>query len=101
MPPSVSLPNLARNWSWSGIASIWWIGSRLFLTPLVLQQISLEGYGVWTLLFSLPASINVLDASFGQAYIKLTAEHEARGERALLSSLLGAGMALVGGGGAL
>jgi O-antigen/teichoic acid export membrane protein len=94
--PKLSISMLARNWSWSGLASFWWIGSRLFLTPFVLQRISVDGYGVWSLLFALPATVSVLDASFGQAYIKLTAEHEARGDRAGLSRLLGAGMALVG-----
>jgi O-antigen/teichoic acid export membrane protein len=94
--PIRSFSTLARNWSWSGIASIWWIGSRLFLTPFVLQRISIDGYGVWSLLFALPTSVSVIDASFGQAYIKLTAEYEARKDRDGLSRLLGAGMLLVG-----
>jgi O-antigen/teichoic acid export membrane protein len=94
--PKLSFSMLARNWSWSGIASLWWLGSRLFLTPFVLERISVDGYGVWSLLFALPATISVIDASFGQAYVKLTAEHEAKGDREGLSRLLGAGMALVG-----
>ena len=94
---SVSFAALTRNWSWSGIGSIWQLGSRFILTPLILSKIDIEGYGVWVLLFSLSTTVDVLGSSFGQAYIKLAADRQAGQDPDVLAEEIGAGMGLLGG----
>ncbi len=78
------------------VTQVWRIASRIILTPLILAQIGLTGYGVWTLLFTICRYVNAVDANFGVAYNKYTAEYDARGDYGTLSEIVGAGIVLVG-----
>jgi O-antigen/teichoic acid export membrane protein len=78
------------------MSQVWRIGSRLVLTPLIIEQIGIEGYGIWALMFAIAAYINITDSSFGLAYSKLTAEYDARRDYHTLSRIVGAGITLVG-----
>jgi len=94
---TVTAGALARNSLYAGLSTFWQVGSRIFLTPLILAKIGLEGYGIWTLLFSISGPINTVGASFGLAYAKFTAEHDARRDYAGLNQLLGSAILLIGG----
>lgn len=93
----VELSTLARSTLVAWLAEAWRIGSRFILTPIVLSQIGKEGYGVWTLVFSLSNYVSMVNASFGVAYVKATAECVRSGERERLERVLGSGMLVIGG----
>jgi len=93
----VTIGILARSGGYAGLASFWQIGSRVILTPLILGKIGLEGYGVWTLLFTLSGSVNIVGASFGLTYAKFTAEYAARDDYGRLNQLIGSALLLIGG----
>lgn len=78
------------------ITQFWRIGSRFFLTPLVIAKIGIEGYGSWTLIFSLCSYISIMDIGFSLAYAKLTAEYDAKGEYVELSSIISSGIVFLG-----
>ena len=92
----VSVRTLGRNSAYGLVAQLWRMGSRFILTPLIIAQIDLEGYGVWVLLFSLCAYVNVVDTTFSIAYSKLTAECDAKRDYRALGLIIGSGMAFVG-----
>ncbi len=93
----VEFKTLARSSVVAWLAEAWRIGSRFVLTPIVLSQIGTEGYGVWTLVFSLSNYVSMVNASFGVAYVKATAECLRTGERDRLERVLGSGMVAIGG----
>lgn len=93
----VEFKTLARSSVVAWLAEAWRIGSRFVLTPIVLSQIGKEGYGVWTLVFSLSNYVSMVNASFGVAYVKATAECLRTGERERLERVLGSGMVAIGG----
>jgi O-antigen/teichoic acid export membrane protein len=92
----VTLGGLARSSSFAGIAEITRALSSLVLTPLILVSMGLEGFGVWSLLFSLSNSINLMGVSFGNAYAKFTAEYDAQQRYDRLSEIVSSGIVLVG-----
>ncbi len=63
---------------------------------MIIGRLGLEGYGVWTLLFSVVAYVTTFETSFGNAYSKYTAEYSARGDYVGLSRIVGSGLLLVG-----
>jgi O-antigen/teichoic acid export membrane protein len=93
----VELSTLARSSVVAWLAEAWRVGSRFVLTPIVLSQIGTAGYGVWTLVFSVSNYVAMVNASFGIAYIKATAECARSGDRDRLEGVLGAGMLAIGG----
>ncbi len=92
----VTVKSLGRNSIYAVMVQIWRIGTRLVLTPLIIEQIGIEGYGIWALMFAICAYINITDSSFGLAYSKLTAEYDARKDYRSLSQIVGSGITLVG-----
>src|SRR5262245_32318527 len=92
----VTRRGLARNLLFGILAEGWRIGSRFILTPIILANIGIEGYGVWTLLFSITAQVALLNTSFGAAYAKLTAELDAQERYAQIGAELGSGMLIMG-----
>ncbi len=69
---------LGRRSLYGLVAQIWRIGSGFVLTALIIARIGLEGYGVWTLLFSLCAYATVVDKTFSTAFSKFAAEYDAK-----------------------
>jgi len=92
----VTVGALGRNSLYGVVAQVWRIGSRFVLTPLIIAQMGLEGYGVWTLLFTIFAYVTIIDTSFGVAYSKFTAEYDAKRDYRGLAQIIGSGMTLVG-----
>jgi O-antigen/teichoic acid export membrane protein len=98
---AVSVRALARSSLYVNAAQLWQMGSRLVLTPVVIATLGLEGYGAWTLVFSLCSYAIALDAGAGWVYAKLTAELDERGDYTLLSEVVSSGLVLVGSAAAL
>lgn len=92
----VTLKTLGRNSLVAALAEIWRVVSRFILTPLIIGKLGLEGYGVWTLVFSVAAYVSMANASFGLAYTKFTAECMQAKEYDRLSRIVGSGMVGIG-----
>lgn len=92
----VNLKTLSRNTLVAGLAEVWRVISRFVLTPIIIGAVGFEGYGVWTLVFSVAAYVSMTNASFGLAYTKFTAECMQSGDHDRLSRIIGAGMLSVG-----
>jgi O-antigen/teichoic acid export membrane protein len=98
---AVSVGTLARSSAYVNAAQLWQMASRLVLTPVVIATLGLEGYGAWTLVFSLCSYALALDAGAGWVYAKLTAELDERGDYVLLSEVVSSELVLVGSAAAL
>jgi O-antigen/teichoic acid export membrane protein len=92
----VNVKSLLRSASMAGAASFWQVAAGIFLTPLVLAAIGLEGYGVWALLHGISQSMSSVSGSMNLAYAKLTAEYGAKGRHQELAGLLGSGVLMIG-----
>lgn len=92
----LSVRGLARSSAYVNVAQFWQMGSRLILTPLVISSLGLEGYGAWTLVFTLCSYAVMVDAGAGWVYAKITADHDATGDYATLSTVISSGAVLVG-----
>lgn len=92
---NVTAKGFGRNTLYGVLAQVWRIGSRIVLTPLIIAKIGLEGYGTWTLLFTLCAYAAVVDRTFSTAYGKFTAEFDAKGEYRSLAQVISSGVAFV------
>lgn len=92
----VNLKTLGRNSLFAGLAEVWRILSRFILTPVIIGALGMEGYGVWTLVFSVAAYVSMVNASFGAAYVKFTAECVRTDDYDRLSRILGSGMTGIG-----
>ena len=92
---AVNLKTLGRSSLTGGLAQAWRILSRFILTPIIIDQIGMKGYGVWTLVFSLAAYVDMSNLSLGLAYTKFTAEYVRQRRFADLQRILGSGIALV------
>lgn len=56
------------------------LGTGFFLTPFLLHQLGVDGYGLWVLVGSVVAYSSLLDFGIYTAVIKYVAEYRARGE---------------------
>jgi O-antigen/teichoic acid export membrane protein len=92
----VNLATLGRNSLFAGLAEVWRILSRFILTPIIIGVLGMDGYGVWALVFSVAAYVSMVNASFGAAYVKFTAECVRTDDHDRLSRILGSGMAGIG-----
>ncbi|MCA9706843.1 MAG: hypothetical protein KDK70_13405, partial [Myxococcales bacterium] len=93
---AINIKTLGRSSITSGLVQLWRIASRLVLTPLIISSIGMEGYGVWTLVFSVAAYVQMTNASFGLAYTKFTAECVRSRSYDELTHIIGSGMTGVG-----
>lgn len=93
---AINIKTLGRSSLTGGAAQLWRIMSRLVLTPLIFSQIGGEGYGVWTLVFSVAAYVEMTNVSLGLAYTKFTAECVRHRRYDELTHIIGSGMTIVG-----
>src|SRR5262245_18662711 len=68
------------------------LGISLLLTPLILQQLGVSGYGLWVLVGTMIAYDWLLGFGIGDALVKYIAEHRARGEIAEIRRLITTGV---------
>lgn len=92
----VTAKKMGRSSLYAGLSEIWRIVSRIALTPLIITQVGLAGYGTWVLLFGVCAYITMFNTSFSLAYAKYTAEYDGQEKYTELSEIISTGMVLVG-----
>jgi O-antigen/teichoic acid export membrane protein len=92
---AIDLETLGRSSLTGALAQVWRMLSRFILTPLIIAQVGMEGYGTWTLVFSLAAYVDMSNLGLGLAYSKFTAECVRRQQYERLEQILGAGIAAI------
>lgn len=92
---AIDINTLGRSSITGALAQAWRILSRFILTPIIIAEIGMEGYGAWTLVFSLAAYVDMSNLGLGLAYSKFTAECVRRQQYARLEEILGAGIAAI------
>jgi O-antigen/teichoic acid export membrane protein len=73
-------------WTWASVIANLFTG--LLLSPYIIRKLGSEGYGLWSLVFSIVGYYTVMDFGLRSAVITMTAEHSARGERQKINALL-------------
>jgi O-antigen/teichoic acid export membrane protein len=71
---------LARNTAYNAAASAVGLLSAILLSALLLKDLGVERFGLWSLLWALSGSLALLDTRLGAAITPLTAESRAKGE---------------------
>jgi O-antigen/teichoic acid export membrane protein len=68
---------LARNSSFTLLGRAWYVILWFLVTPIVLHELGVERFGVWSLLFLLSGYLATFDLGLGASVVKYTAEHMA------------------------
>jgi O-antigen/teichoic acid export membrane protein len=76
--------NVVWNWSHVGLA----LFSSLLLSPYIIRKLGAEGYGIWSLVFSIISYYGLLDFGFRSAVVYFSARYLATGEHDKLNSLI-------------
>lgn len=84
---------LRRNARVSMITWFWTQGLNLIRMMVLIHFLSAEGYGLWIFSFSIMSYFVVYNFGIANAFVKYTAELNAKGEHARLSGLLSTGTA--------
>jgi O-antigen/teichoic acid export membrane protein len=92
---AIDIKTLGRSSLTGAVAQAWRVLSRFVLTPIIIARVGMEGYGAWTLVFSLAAYVDMSNLGLGLAYSKLTAECVRQQQYARLEQILGAGIAVI------
>lgn len=83
---------VSRNSLFTVLYNVWYLGSRLVLTPVILAFVSIEEYGLWSYCFVVLSYLALTAFGFNSTYIRYTADYRARNENDKLNALLSTGM---------
>lgn len=83
--PAPAMSGAARRVAWGTIASLGRIGVTFavwfLLTPYMIHSLGNEGYGLWSLLFSLVGFLSLLDLGTGAGVVRCVAEARGHGRK--------------------
>lgn len=82
---------LLRNTLFNSFGRVAGLLAAFLLTPIVLDHLGAERFGVWALTTALLSYIQLLDLGLGASFIKFVATSEARGERAEINRIVSSG----------
>lgn len=83
---------ISKNSIFTVIYNVWYLGSRLVLTPLILSYITIEEYGLWSYCFVVLGYLALTAFGFNSTYIRYAADYRSRNENEKLNALLSTGM---------
>jgi O-antigen/teichoic acid export membrane protein len=83
---------LRRNARVSTLTWVWAQGINLIRMMMLINFLSTEGYGLWIFSFSIMSYFVVYNFGIANAFVKYTAEYNARGEHDRLGQILSTGM---------
>lgn len=83
---------VSRNSLFTIIYNVWYLGSRLVLTPLILSYITIEEYGLWAYCFVVLSYLALTAFGFNNTYIRYAADYRSRGEDHKVNQLLSTGI---------
>ncbi len=91
--PSTRLRSFAGNAVWSVLGVIVSLAAGLLLSPFIIRKLGAEGYGVWSLAFSLTGYYSFLDFGVRSAIINYTARESAHGNHEKINEFLSTAVA--------
>jgi O-antigen/teichoic acid export membrane protein len=83
---------VSRNSLYTVFYNVWYLGSRLILTPLILSYVTIEEYGLWSYCFVVLSYLALTAFGFNNTYVRYTADYRSRNENDKLSELLSTGI---------
>lgn len=83
---------ISKNSLYTVIYNVWYLGSRLVLTPLILAYVTIEEYGLWSYCFVVLSYLALTAFGFNNTYIRYTADYRSRNENEKLNALLSTGI---------
>jgi len=83
---------VSRNSFYTILFNIWYLGSRLVLTPMILAYVTIEEYGLWSYCFVVLSYLALTAFGFNNTYIRYAADYRARDENEKLNELLSTGL---------
>jgi len=83
---------ISRNSLFTIVYNVWYLGSRLVLTPLILTYITIEEYGLWAYCFVVLSYLALTAFGFNNTYIRYTADYRSRGKNEKVNELLSTGI---------
>lgn len=89
------MTQLTRNIFSSINAKVLYLASRFFLPPVILANITLEEYGLWSLCFILIAWLGMGAFGISNVYVRYVAQYHASGQTQRIGALLSTGVTLV------
>ncbi len=95
--PSPRLRRFAGNALWSILGVLVGLVAGLLLSPYIIRKLGSEGYGVWSLAFSLTAYYGFLDFGLRSAIVNYTAREFAHGNHAKINEFLSTALAFSAG----
>lgn len=99
-PPAMGRGEIRRRLShnvWSTMVSRGlYLGSRVFLPPLILSYVSLETYGIWATCFVVIGYLGIGGLGANSVYIHFVARYHAEEDTARIDHLLSTGLVLMG-----
>lgn len=94
--PSIRLRLFAGNAAWSILGVIVSLAGGLLLSPFLIRKLGAEGYGVWSLAFSLTGYYGFLDFGVRSAIVNYTAREFAHGNHDKINQFLSTALAFSG-----
>lgn len=82
--------NAASSYAVRGLLAV----SALFLTPYLFRRLGLEGFGTWSVLFTLWTILELVETGFTAGVVKRVAEYRGLGDRDALQRVFGVGLLL-------
>jgi len=93
---AIDKENLAKTLSlnslYTVIYNVWYLGSRLVLTPIILSYVTIEEYGLWSYCFVVLSYLALTAFGFNSTYIRYAADYRSRKENDKLNELISTGV---------
>jgi O-antigen/teichoic acid export membrane protein len=91
----VTVPRPVRNVLANWTAYFMGFGVNFFISPLIVNHLGAEGYGVWTLLATVTAYLGLLDLGIRSAVTRYVARSESQGDREASTRIASAAITLL------
>lgn len=82
--------SLIGNVSWSLVATVWFIGVSLFITPFLIARLGTDRYGLFVLVMSISGLLGVMDLGLSEATLRFVAYYYGRKDIAGINRVVGA-----------
>ena len=83
---------LSKNSLYTVFYNVWYLGSRLVLTPVILSYVTIDEYGLWSYCFVVLSYLSLTAFGFNSTYIRYVADYRSRKENEKLSELISTGL---------
>jgi len=79
-----------NNAAWSSVDAIVYPALMLLATPVFINKLGVELYGIWMFINTIMASIGILNIGLGDATVKFVSKYLVAGEREKVNKIIGA-----------